>query len=144
MEPKNMSQKFAAYDAHNRITAFYDSVDSPAPEGIPTIALTDAHYTALLDGQSLGKRMAIDERGQPVLLDPPQAARETRTLRDAAMKATDWLVLRHQDETLIGHGTTLSTEQFAALLTYRQALRDISDAPQWPAVDLPSAPDFVT
>jgi hypothetical protein len=39
-----MGQKYAAYNAQGAITAFYDSVDSPAPEGATTIEITDAQW----------------------------------------------------------------------------------------------------
>jgi hypothetical protein len=41
-----MSQKRAAYDASGNIIAFYDDSISPAPQGAPTIALTDAQWRA--------------------------------------------------------------------------------------------------
>ncbi|KVD90260.1 phage tail protein [Burkholderia stagnalis] len=144
-----MGQKFAAFDARGNITAFYDSIDSPAPPGVNVADISDDDWRALLDGQSHGKRAALDGNMRPVLIDPPAPSREyvaasMRSQRDSAMDATDWFVSRHQDETLIGNGTTLTAAQFSALIKYRQALRDISGAEGWPNVDLPSAPDFVT
>jgi hypothetical protein len=144
-----MGNKLAAYDAQGSIVAFYDSIVSPPPDGIQTVEITDEKHQALLIGQAAGKRMAVDQNHVPVLLDPlplsrDQLATQKRVLRDAALQATDWLVARHQDEKLIGNGTTLTADQFAVLLKYRQALRDISNAPGWPNIDLPAAPDFVT
>lgn len=43
---------------------------------------------------------------------------------------TDWLVQRHQEELLREVLTTLTSEQFAALLTYKQELRDITQTYQ--------------
>lgn len=144
-----MGNKLASYDDTGAITAFYDTADSPPPAGAKVIELTDEQHRSLLAGQAAGKRMAVDTNGVPVLLDPlplsrDQIATQKRALRDAALTATDWLVARHQDEKLIGNGTTLTADQFAVLLKYRQALRDISNAPGWPNIDLPAAPDFVT
>ncbi|MFL9907360.1 hypothetical protein [Paraburkholderia sp. RL17-337-BIB-A] len=39
-----MGQKFAAYNAQGAIMAFYDSVDSPVPEGVTAIEITDAQW----------------------------------------------------------------------------------------------------
>ncbi|KWD09751.1 phage tail protein [Burkholderia ubonensis] len=144
-----MGQKYAAYDAQGNITAFYDSADSPAPSGANVVGISDDEWRALIDGPAHGKRGAIDESMRPVLIDPPAPSRDSvaeamRGKRDAAMGATDWLVSRHQDEKLIGSGTTLTSAQFSTLIKYRQALRDISDADGWPHIELPAAPDFVT
>jgi len=44
-----MGQKIAAFDAQGNITAFYDSVDSPVPEGVTsTLAITDAQWQACI------------------------------------------------------------------------------------------------
>ena len=39
---------------------------------------------------------------------------------------SDWILLRHQEETLLGTTHTLTPEQLTAVLQYRQALRDLS------------------
>ncbi|WP_261513125.1 DUF4376 domain-containing protein [Burkholderia multivorans] len=39
-----MGQKLAAYDAQGNITAFYDTVDSPAPADVSVIEITDAQW----------------------------------------------------------------------------------------------------
>ncbi len=43
-----MGQKYAAYDEHGAITAFYDSVDSPVPKAVANIPVTDAEWQASL------------------------------------------------------------------------------------------------
>ncbi|KVL86795.1 phage tail assembly chaperone [Burkholderia stagnalis] len=144
-----MAQKQAAFDTKGNLVAFYDTVDSPAPLGVNIVDITDDEWRTLIEGQSHGKRAALDGNMRPVLIDPPAPTRDDvaaamRSKRDSAMSATDWLVSRHQDEKLIGNGTTLSAAQFSTLIKYRQALRDISDAEGWPHIALPPAPDFVT
>ncbi|WP_175888777.1 phage tail assembly chaperone [Burkholderia cepacia] len=144
-----MGQKQAAYDADRIIVAFYDTIESPAPEGTAVVDISDAQWTELLAGQARGERLTVDDSGAPQLLPalpppPAQSAEIKRAQRDAALNATDWIVARHQDELVIGDGTTLTAQQYAAVIKYRQALRDISDAPKWPDVDLPAAPDFLT
>lgn len=144
-----MGQKFAMYNKKMEIIGLYDSVDSPIPDhATDVIEISDEQYWTLLAGQSAGKRMAVDQSLAPALLDPPaptreQVATEKRALRDMALKATDWLVARHQDEKLIGDGTTLAYGQFTELLRYRQALRDIGSADGWPYIDLPAAPEYL-
>lgn len=145
-----MGQKLAAYNARNEIVAFYDVVDSPAPaDETNLVEITDEKHQALLSGQSAGKRMAVDKDFVPVVLDPPaptreQIAAQRRAARDAALSASDWLISRHQDEKLIGDGTTLTSTQLTTLLKYRQALRDMGNADGWPYIDLPKVPDFTT
>ena len=39
-----MGQKLAAYNANGNITAFYDTEDSPAPEGAIVLAITDGQW----------------------------------------------------------------------------------------------------
>ncbi|WP_322080224.1 phage tail assembly chaperone [Burkholderia cenocepacia] len=142
-----MEQLFAGYDAQRRIQSFFDS--ESRPDGLRFVEITSDQHAMLIAGMAAGKTMAIDEAGQPTLLDPPKQTREQladmkRAMRDAALHATDWLTARHQDEKALGDGTTLTPELYAQLLKYRQALRDFSETPGWPNIDLPTAPSFVT
>ncbi|MEF9443650.1 phage tail protein [Burkholderia sp. MS389] len=142
-------KKFAAFDAQGNVTAFYDSVDSPVPDEVSAVEIDFELWLDLIAAQSTGKRLVIDKTGKVAALDPlpptrAEAAFAKRMERDAALHATDWLVSRHQDEQLLGDGTTLTADQFAALLRYRQSLREASDLPGWPYTDLPSPPPFAT
>ncbi|WP_330727881.1 phage tail protein [Burkholderia multivorans] len=144
-----MGQKFAAVDGQGNVTAFYDFVDSPPPADARVVEISDDEWRAAVDAPSRGKRAVVDENKRVVLVDPPaptraEVALAKRMERDAALHATDWLVSRHQDEQLLGDGTTLTADQFAALLRYRQSLREAGDLPGWPYVDLPSPPPFVS
>lgn len=141
-----MGQKLAAYNAEGYITAIYDTVDSPAPDGVAVIEITADQWHDLMRAQATGKRLAV-KNGAPIAVDPPPPTRAEfanvkRAQRDTALKATDWLVSRHQDEQLLGDGTTLTADQFAMLLRYRQSLREASDLPGWPNAELPSPPSF--
>jgi hypothetical protein len=143
-----MGQKLAAYDANRNIVAFYDTVDSPAPPDVQVAEITDAEWRTAINAPSVGKRAMLDEHMHVMLADPvaptrAELASAKRAERDAALRATDWLVSRHQDEKLIGDGTTLTAEQFAALLKYRQSLRESSELPGWPNVALPAPPAFI-
>lgn len=69
------------------------------------------------------------DNGYPILVDPPspspdEAAVIERSWRTAQLAATDGLVARDRDELEDGGGTTLTTEQYAELQTYRRELRD--------------------
>ncbi|KVD31056.1 phage tail protein [Burkholderia ubonensis] len=144
-----MGKKYAAFDAQGNITAFYDSADSPAPQGVSVIGISDEQWRDLINAQSAGKRLVVDSAGMPASVVPPpptrgEIAAAKRAERDSALGETDWLVARHQDEKLLGNGTTLSADQFVMLLGYRQALRECSGMPNWPDVTLPSPPPFVS
>jgi len=43
-----MSQKYAAYNAQGAIIGFYDDVDSPLPQGVTAIDITDAQWQTCL------------------------------------------------------------------------------------------------
>lgn len=55
-----------------------------------------------------------------------------RSFRDARISAVLWMRERHSDELELGKETTLTPEQYTALLTYLQALRDIPAQPDAP------------
>ncbi|MHA3117238.1 hypothetical protein E0H86_07080 [Acinetobacter sp. ANC 4635] len=58
----------------------------------------------------------------PTSADP---ALQVRVKRDALLIDSQWLVQRHRDQIEVSEPTTLTTDQYKALLTYRQALRDV-------------------
>lgn len=67
-----------------------------------------------------------------------------RAWRDAELNATQWPVARHRDELDAGTATTLSADQFAELLAYRQALRDWPAAKAFPdSTARPAAPTWL-
>lgn len=74
--------------------------------------------------------LSTDERG----------ARE-RAWRDEVLASMEWLVNRHRDELDMRLATTLTAEQFAELLVYRQALRDWPQSEAFPDTEMrPIAP----
>ncbi len=74
-----------------------------------------------------------------------QRANALRALRNVAISETSWLVDRHRDEqdAAIATITTLTTEQYADLLAYRQQLRDLPSAPGWPYINMPPPPSWL-
>lgn len=61
-----------------------------------------------------------------------ERAKRIRAERDTRLGATQWLIERHADEVTGDLPTTLSVEQYATLLTYRQALREIPEQDGFP------------
>ena len=63
-------------------------------------------------------------------------------IRDQKLFETDWMITRHRDQIDLGMYPTLSNLQYQDLLTYRQALRDVTklynnlDDVVWPLLDL--------
>jgi hypothetical protein len=63
-------------------------------------------------------------------------------IRDQKLYETDWMVTRHRDQLDLSMYPTLSNIQYQNLLTYRQALRDITkvynnlDDVVWPLLDI--------
>lgn len=61
-----------------------------------------------------------------------QLADEARLKRDQLLSDTQWLVQRHRDQIEVAEPTTLTADQYKVLLTYRQALRDVSTQTGFP------------
>ena len=99
--------------------------------------------------ESHGRRIVAGADGYPVLVDPPpltpeETAAIERIWRDALLLATDGIVTRHRDEVEEGRATTLTVEQYSALLTYRRQLRDWPQGAEFPLVDhRPIAPAWL-
>ena len=81
---------------------------------------------------------------------PARAAR-IRSERDRRLDATTWLVERHKEQTAGNIETSITGEDYAALLTYRQALRDLPqqqgfpwEGPDDPKCPWPDEPVFVS
>jgi hypothetical protein len=61
---------FAATDGDGFVTAFYvDDVHTPDQIPKDAIAIHADTHAALLDGQAKGKRMKVDRKGEPQLVD---------------------------------------------------------------------------
>lgn len=121
----------------------YNILFSPSTRGayIPGINSTDIpddvieiskdYWISLLQQLAVSAKMigVRADNGYPILVDPPSPSAEEledieRGWRTAQLAATDGLVARDRDELEDGGGTTLTTEQYAELQTYRRELRD--------------------
>ncbi|WP_041476386.1 phage tail assembly chaperone [Pseudomonas ogarae] len=89
---------------------------------------------------------ALDE-GE--FLPPPdiptsEQADAERVWRNTELQSTEWLVTRHRDEQDLTQDTTLTTEQFAELLGYREELRDWPQSEHFPDSQYrPVAPPWI-
>lgn len=70
-----------------------------------------------------------------------QLSLEARNQRDQLLNDSQWLVLRHIEQVGANVETSLTSMQYAALLKYRQALRDIPEQTEFPInIDWPVFP----
>ena len=91
-----MERIYAGYDEQRRIQSFFD--DESRPEGLSFVEITPEQHRMLVAGMVAGNHSR------------EQLAAAMRAARDAALRATDWLVSRHQDEKALGDGTTLTAD----------------------------------
>ncbi|MGG7634179.1 phage tail assembly chaperone [Pseudomonas sp. ES1] len=112
------------------------------------VVISEAVYLSVIANPAPGKiRAHVD--GLPVLIDPPPAtaaelAELERRWRDGELLAVTWLRDRHRDQIDIGADTTLTPDQFNALLVYMQALRDWPQSEAFPDSNhRPAAPPWI-
>ncbi|WP_346274606.1 MULTISPECIES: phage tail assembly chaperone [unclassified Pseudomonas] len=76
---------------------------------------------------------------------PEQLATVERAWRDSRLSATDSVVARHRDEQEEALGTTLTSEQYVELQTYRRTLRNWPEAGGFPLSEhRPPAPTWLS
>ncbi len=99
------------------------------PEDV--IEIPQAYWISLLQQMAVTPKVVAvsSANGFPILIDPEpptadQVAETERHWRTSQLAATDGLVARDRDELEDGGGTTLTTDQYTELQTYRRALRD--------------------
>lgn len=130
-----------------RNNGFYDTAIHGDAIPSDAVEISIDSYLGLMESQTKGKVIVGDDKGFPTAVTPnvSSAAKAVglRMQRDDALAATDWIVTRHRDEMEASDVPTLQPEQYAALQTYRQALRNITSQPGFPDVTLPAAPDFI-
>lgn len=103
------------------------------------VEISDERYEAVIANPEPGKARGHDSSGLPILVEAPvyvptmdELEAVERVWRDGQVSATEWLVTRHRDEQDMAKATTLTAEQFAALLVHRQALRDWPQESRFP------------
>lgn len=138
-----MGQKFAQYDAQGVITGFYDSVESPIPEGIvDVIEITDEEWQTCASSQ--GWTVANGALVAPVQLTASQIAAQQAALAWATYQANAKASLDASDITILRcYEKAVATP--AAWSTYRDALRVIVSATSGdPTQPLPTKPAYPT
>ncbi|WDG75522.1 phage tail assembly chaperone [Pseudomonas chlororaphis] len=113
-------------------TATYSAKSIPAD----AVEITRAEQVLLLDGESSGRVIIIDEHGRPSLVDPapnPEAiANQERWWRDAELERVAWIRERHRDELELSLPASVTADQYSELLAYMQLLRDWPQSPDFP------------
>lgn len=103
--------------------------------------ITEDQWRGLIQAHSEGCEIKAAADGMPIAVKRAatleQRAAWKRAERDAALKATDWLLTRHIAEGIMRRPTTLQPVQFALLLQHQQALRELPAHPQFPDIELP-------
>lgn len=128
------------------VVAFYDEdfhgVFGEPDSLIPADAqvIDPEERARLLRGQEAGKVIALDEDGNPALVEPTpltpeQQADNERYWRAGQLATTDGVVTRHRDELEDGSETTLTAAQYSELQAYRRALRNWPEAGEFPLID---------
>lgn len=79
-----MGQKLAAFDSSGNITAYYDTVDSPAPEGVSVIEITDAQWYACISNP--GYTVKSGSLVEPI---PPTASQQLSALQASLCSQID-------------------------------------------------------
>ncbi|MFC5372894.1 phage tail assembly chaperone [Brevundimonas faecalis] len=127
--------------------AFYDLAVWSAPLPADAVQVSAEDYAAMLAAEATGLRRMADADGRPVAVAPPpptsaELADQARRRRDAEVTAWRWMIERHRDEIELDQAATLTPAQFAALLAYVQALRDVPAQPGFPAAITWPTPPF--
>lgn len=132
----------------------------PVPDDIFSLGYTI--YFTNPKPEPTGPYVVVEE-AEPVL-DAEKYAQQTWVIRDMTaeektakveqltwhvkkdrfhiLDSTQWIIDRHNDELLLNKPTSITQEQLAEVLAYRQALRDV-DYTDPLAVTWPTAPAFV-
>ena len=112
------------------------------------VEIPERVFELVIASPEQGKVRAHDDKGLPYLIDAPVVVPDPgvteRAWRDAELSSVLWLRDRHRDQLDIGSDTTLSSEQFAELLLYMQALRDWPQSPGFPDTQhRPAPPEWI-
>ncbi|WP_323115174.1 phage tail assembly chaperone [Pseudomonas guariconensis] len=140
-----MAKKFATFDEEGRLLLRFDSAVNMIPDGAIEI---QAELWARMVSETDGVWSRLDGVITKQPLPPPSTGvlgMSERVWRNAAVASTEWLMNRHRDELDMQLATTLSAEQFAELLVYRQVLRNWPQSEAFPdAEQRPVAPAFLS
>lgn len=124
---------------------FYDSTVFDRARPDDAVEISAALHAELMRGQSAGLKIVVESNGMPRLQEPPEnAAAVERGWRDSVLKIAAGVRDRHRDQLEMALKTTLSAEQFLALLACLQTLRDWPQSAAFPdPAARPVLPDFL-
>lgn len=108
--------------------------------------LDDAAFASILPTGSVEITDAEALAAQAAANAPTSEALEAdeRMWRDGEISSTDPVVARQRDQVESGLPTTLTADQYKALQTYRQALRDWPESAAFPdSAKRPAAPEWL-
>jgi Caudovirales tail fibre assembly protein, lambda gpK len=140
-----MGQKYAVFDASGNIGGFYDSSDSPLPEGVVGVEISDDDWQTFLQGVNDGKLLRINAAGAPELLDAPAPTGATLVAincgaQSALMATANAATYGMSDAFMLGMLNDADTATFKAWGAYKLTLSKVDltqETPAWPA--LPTA-----
>lgn len=109
------------------------------------VAISDLWYQHLLNGQSLGRIVTVNEYGQPVLADPPaptkaQLIAEADARKAALITAASETISILNDAVDLGKATKEEETRLLAWREYRVLLMRI-DTSLAPDIEWPAAPN---
>ncbi|MBA1322957.1 phage tail assembly chaperone [Pseudomonas plecoglossicida] len=112
------------------------------------VKISAERHAELRRAESTGKVLMPDNDGDPEIFDPMPSEDDLREgerrWRSAELARYEWVATRHRDEQDMGGETSLTGEQYAGLLKYRQDLRDWPAADAFPVIgERPSPPDWL-
>lgn len=138
--PPAPERKFYSAQARGFFSSYLHGEKVPAD----AVEISHEEWQALLQAQCEGHVIEPGADGQPVaspiVFSVETRARCKRVERDRLLTQTDGLVARHRDEMELGGPTTLTPDVYRALQGWRAALRNITQAPEFPDIDLPAKP----
>ena len=100
------------------------------------VSVLDEDYMSLMEGQSDGKIIISDEKGYPVLAEPPAPTYEERVSQATMRKNANDIITPLEDAAELGIATDEEAASLLGWKRYRVMLNrvDVSTAPdiQWP------------
>jgi hypothetical protein len=142
-----MTKYYAHLDRKNELKGWYnDDVHEEIPE--PNIEATEEQWQEALSNGFNYYNKETESLEYKDFRTPEEIyearASGLRQDRDKAIDDVVWLLERHQQEQILNIPTTLSSSEHLELLKYIQTLRDIPQQPNFPNIDLPEKPSFLS
>lgn len=130
------------YFTPNPIALFDESISSDIPES--AIEISESVYDELIRGQEAGKTITADQKGRPVLTDPPPLSHEeliqsAEYERERLLKHADEVILDWRTELMLGEISDANRAKLSAWLAYKNEVKsaDVTTDPErvnWPVL----------